>query len=175
MKLKSVILIVIFIVLIIVITVFMVIMRKPAVQDRPTSYYFAYGSNMNTAQMNQRCKTGIEIVGPAQLENYEFGFDSRGYANIRPKQGEFVWGLVWEIDKPCITSLDGYEGYPNVYDRQDVTVVKNGQNIDAFVYIQPAQEFGGTPQPDYLSGKIIPGAKENGLPEAWIDKLELYK
>lgn len=137
-------------------------------------YYFAYGSNMNTAQMKERCGVGFKGVGSAQLNNYEFGFDKRGYANIRPKQGESVWGFVWEIDAACIDILDGYEGYPNVYNRKNILVRIKGQDTNAFAYIEPEGEFGGTPQSDYLNSRIIPGAKENELPQEWITKLEQY-
>ena len=145
--------------------------QKPLNQNQQEHLYFAYGSNMNVAQMKERCPNNIEAVGPAKLENYEFGFDSRGYANIRSKQGEYVWGFVWEIGESCISSLDRYEGYPNIYDRKEV-VVKSSQELNAFVYIQPESEFGGMPQQEYLDSKIIPGAIENGLPDQWVNKLE---
>jgi len=38
-------------------------------------YYFAYGSNMNIPQMNERCGVGsFEILGVAILENYKLTF-----------------------------------------------------------------------------------------------------
>lgn len=138
-------------------------------------FYFAYGSNMNTAQMKERCGIGFKEISPAKLDNYELGFDKRGYANIRPRQGELVWGFVWEINTSCVNALDGYEGYPDVYNRKDVLVISDRHSLDAFVYIESEEEFGGTPQIDYLNNKIIPGAKENGLPQEWIKKLEQYR
>jgi gamma-glutamylcyclotransferase (GGCT)/AIG2-like uncharacterized protein YtfP len=125
--------------------------------------------------MKERCGAGFREIGPAQLYNYEFGFDKRGYANIKAKQGEFVWGFIWKINTSCLNALDGYEGYPNVYNRKDVLVISNGQNQNVFAYIEPEEEFGGTPQIDYLNNKIIPGAKENRLPQEWIRKLEQYR
>jgi gamma-glutamylcyclotransferase (GGCT)/AIG2-like uncharacterized protein YtfP len=144
------------------------------IQNTNQELYFAYGSNMNTDQMKERCGNGFKAVGPAQLNNYEFGFDKNGYANIRPKQGEYVWGFIWEIETSCIKSLDQYENYPNTYNRENVSVTKNGQNLNVFVYIQSAEKFGGAPLGDYLNNKIIPGAKENKLPQEWIRKLEQY-
>ena len=159
-------------VLIIIFAFLLIFIPKSTEQIQQTQLYFAYGSNMNIAQMNQRCPTNLDKVGSARLDDYEFGFDSRGYANIRSKQGEYVWGFVWKIDELCVSSLDRYEGYPNVYNRKNVVVIdKNGKNLNAFVYIQSDDEFGGIPQKDYLLNKIIPGAIENGLPNEWINKL----
>ena len=138
--------------------------------------YFAYGSNMNLAQMQERCGTGFKKIRTARLDNYEFGFDQRGYANIRPRIGEFVWGVAWLITPECIASLDGYEDYPDTYNKRIVSAKdSNLQDLDVFVYIENAENFGGVAQKDYLNNKIIVGAKENGLPDFWIKKLEQYK
>ena len=144
-------------------------------QGQFSHLYFAYGSNMNTAQMKERCGDDFVRIGPAMLSRYKFGFDERGYANIKYQKGEFVWGLVLEITDLCVASLDKYEGYPNVYNRKDVVVASNGQNLNVFVYIEPEKDVTGNPKQDYLNDKIIVGAKENGLPAEWIKKLEQYK
>jgi gamma-glutamylcyclotransferase (GGCT)/AIG2-like uncharacterized protein YtfP len=129
---------------------------------------------MNTAQMKERCGADFRGVQPMQLSDYEFGFDNRGYANIRPKQGESVWGFVWEIESSCMNALDGYEGYPTVYNRKDILLTNKGENLSAFAYIEPVEEFGGIPQRDYLNNKIILGAEEHGLPQDWIKKLKQF-
>jgi|GEM_PF-514731 gamma-glutamylcyclotransferase (GGCT)/AIG2-like uncharacterized protein YtfP len=141
----------------------------------PSIVYFAYGSNLNTNNMHRRCGDHIKIIGPAKLNNYELTFDRRGYANIIPKEAGHVWGLIWEIDQACVDALDIYEGYPKMYDRQNISVILDDQNIGAFVYIQPADQSGGRPAKNYLENLIIVGAKENGLPVEWIRKLEEYK
>lgn len=141
----------------------------------PWMVYFAYGSNLNTNNMHRRCGDHIKIIGPAKLNNYELTFDRRGYANIIPKEAGHVWGLIWEIDQACVDALDIYEGYPKMYDRQNISVILDDQNIGAFVYIQPADQSGGRPAKNYLENLIIVGAKENGLPVEWIRKLEEYK
>lgn len=43
--------------------------------------YFAYGSNLDLAQMAQRCPDA-EIVGPVRLENYELRFRGSGFATV---------------------------------------------------------------------------------------------
>ena len=52
--------------------------------------YFAHGSNINLYRMQQRCEDNFRIISSAQLLGYEFGFDKRGYANIRFKKNSEV-------------------------------------------------------------------------------------
>ncbi len=136
--------------------------------------YFAYGSNLSSDNMHSRCGSDIEALGPAKLLDYDLTFDKRGYANIIPYPGKYVWGLLWRIDENCLKALDIYEGYPTLYGRQTVTVELGPDNIAALVYIEPADQSGGQPGRAYLEGKVIPGAKEHNLPSEWVNKLESY-
>lgn len=137
-------------------------------------FYFAYGSNMSLDNMSGRCGDGAKVIGPALLADYELTFDKRGYANIIAQTGQQVWGVAWQIDQNCLKALDRYEGYPRMYDRQDVQINLGPQTITAMVYIEPADQSGGQPSRSYLDNRVIPGAKENGLPAEWIKKLEQY-
>ena len=65
-------------------------------------YYFAYGSNMNLEHMRRICGWHFTVLGGVILEDYQFGPDTRGYANIRPAPGQKVYGLVYEVDQHCI-------------------------------------------------------------------------
>ena len=87
--------------------------------------YFAYGSNINLEQMSYRCPTA-QVVGPVTLEGYELLFRGNargsGVATIAPKEGHQVHGVLWKITRACETSLDFYEGYPRLYEKEPVTV-----------------------------------------------------
>lgn len=137
-------------------------------------FYFAYGSNMSLDNMSGRCGAGAKVIGPALLEDYELTFDKRGYANIIAQTGRQVWGVTWQIDQNCLRALDRYEGYPRMYGRQAVQINLGPQTITAMVYIEPADQSGGQPSRAYMDNRVIPGAKENGLPAEWIKKLEQY-
>ena len=136
--------------------------------------YFAYGSNLSKNNMYSRCGSDIETLGPAKLLDYDLTFDKRGYANIIPYSGKYVWGLVWRIDEDCLKALDIYEGYPTLYGRQTVAVELGQDNVAALVYIEPSDQSGGQPNRTYLEGKVIPGAKEHNLPLEWVNQLESY-
>lgn len=136
--------------------------------------YFAYGSNINLDQMAHRCPNA-QMVGPVVLEDYKLLFRSNsnrnGVATIRPHKGRKVHGLLWKITPECERALDVYEGFPRLYDKQDVIVRdKNGQEITVMAYVmtdlckEPAM-----PSSYYYNG-IMAGYRQNGLPVSALKK-----
>lgn len=133
--------------------------------------YFAYGSNMDVAQMADRCP-GARIVEGAVLADYRFIIAPRGYANVVPAPGEAVMGLLWEISAANEASLDRYEGVrPGLYHQDEFAVLTTaGRSVQAMLYL--ASESGtGLPQPGYLEG-IVAAARHHGLPADYITRLE---
>lgn len=138
-------------------------------------YYFAYGSNMNLDHMRRLCGWHARLLGSARLPDFEIGLDTRGYANIRPKTGEQVWGVLFEIDQDGLTMLDKFEGYPEVFNRQEVVVLdENNIEYKCQVYIESETEFGGTEAREEYFRRVVSAAYENRLPERWIQKLEQF-
>lgn len=131
--------------------------------------YFAYGSNINLRQMAVRCPDA-QVVEPAVLENYELLFrgNERAFsvATIRPKEGCQVHGLLWKITPECERSLDHYEGYPHLYEKQQITLsTKSGQQVSAMVYVmtRERERMPSMPTRGYFIG-ILEGFQQNGLP-----------
>lgn len=55
---------------------------------------------------------------------------------IAPKEGHQVHGLLWKITRACETSLDFYEGYPRLYEKEPVTVRdKEGRQLTVMAYV----------------------------------------
>ena len=114
--------------------------------------YFAYGSNLNKKQMQQRCPDSRPKF-IATLPNYKLVFTgwSRtwhgGTATIKPFRGEKVRGAIYEVTEACLRQLDKYEtGYARfnvtVFDEdnqphQVLTYAKTGQLQDAL----PSKEY----------------------------------
>ena len=77
--------------------------------------YFAYGSNLNHAQMKNRCK-GSKFKKKFILKEYKLIFSYRdpkepyGYANIEKRKASKVPGAIWDITKNDELELDRYEG-----------------------------------------------------------------
>ena len=131
--------------------------------------YFAYGSNINLNQMAFRCPDAT-VIGPVTLENYELLFrgngDGFGVATIEPKEGGKVFGLLWNITPDCEKSLDRYEGYPHLYDKQTVTVRDgSGKTIPVMAYVMTREwtRLPTVPSKTYYNG-IQDGFRQNNLP-----------
>lgn len=138
--------------------------------------YFAYGSNMNYEHMRRLCGWHFNVLGVGTLREYEFGPDKRGFANIHPKKGLHVIGVIYDVDQSALDTLDDFEGYPKVFDRKEVQVQdQDGENYKAWVYMEDHGQFGGTYiKPEYLK-RVIAGAIENRLPEGWLKFLRSFE
>ena len=113
-------------------------------------YYLAYGSNLNLAQMKQRCPTSKK-VGTAIIKDYRLLF-KRTYLTIEPAEGyEVPVGVleIWENDE---RALDYYEGYPDFYCKKGFEIVLNGSSrrLNAFAYIMDESYRFELPSPIYV-------------------------
>lgn len=137
--------------------------------------YFAYGSNINLTQMAFRCPAAT-VVGPVTLDNYELLFRGNaggsGVATIAPQKGSTVYGLLWKITPGCEQSLDRYEGYPHLYEKQDITVRdRGGQEYTVMAYVM-TKEWSRDPAlpSDFYYQGIREGFRQNGLPVPELKK-----
>jgi len=160
---------------------FVIYNKNPKLSIQNTSkensiLYFAYGSNMNLTQMKNRCQDNFKKISNTILKDYILGFDQSGYANIKEKNGEDVMGVLYNLNQQCLTNLDGYEGYPNHYNRKWVKVIdlENQKEYQTQAYIQPENNFNGAPNQSYLQ-IIIKGAIENNLPTTYVDYLKSWQ
>ena len=107
--------------------------------------YIAYGSNLNLEQMRFRCPTAT-VLGTSELKDYELvfrGSKTGAYANIEPCKGKTVPILLWTIKKADEQALDRYEGFPTFYEKENLQVQFNNENITAFVYkMTPGHKLG---------------------------------
>lgn len=132
--------------------------------SRKPNLYIAYGSNLNLPQMASRCPTA-EVVGKSELRGYELLFRGgrRGaVATVEPKEGSSVPVLLWKIRQADEVSLDRYEGYPRLYDKQMMEVELDGGMVSAMIYVMtPGHEF-GIPS-DYYADVIWQGYESAGF------------
>jgi len=120
-------------------------------------HYFAYASNLNRKQMQERCPGG-EPMFVATLPNYKLVFAgwSRqwrgGKASIKLFRGERVSGAVYEVSERDLSQLDRYEGCPGNYSRLKVTVFdEDGRSVEAVTYIKSGQLEETPPSKEYLA------------------------
>jgi gamma-glutamylcyclotransferase len=143
----------------------------------PTAWYFAYGSNMNRAQMLARAGEIFE-EHLVRLENFELLFNKKARggsatANIQPAPGKTVEGVLYKIPESAFRNLDRFEGAPVHYRRTEVNVVDGkGVKTPAQAYIATKVEKTGLrPATHYLQA-ILDGADEHKLTAEYIERIK---
>jgi len=122
--------------------------------------YFAYGSNLNHHQMNNRC-SGARYINKYTLNGYKLCFSHKtnhsvyGHANIVKNKKSKVDGALWNITKKDEKELDGYEGVDYNYYQKEYFTLK-GKKV--LVYIQK-KYYLQKPNSTYLH-TIIQGYKD---------------
>ena len=99
--------------------------------------YIAYGSNLNLAQMANRCPTA-RVLGRSALVGWRLlfrGAHAAAVATVEPCTGSKVPVLVWEITPADEAALDRYEGFPYLYRKERVKVNLDGKTVVAMAYI----------------------------------------
>ncbi len=144
----------------------------------PLPPYFAYGSNMASSQMAERCP-GAVLLGAARLRGHCLAFDAwsarRGgrVADIPRAPDAEVWGVLWRVTEAHAAVLDRYEGVARGQYRRAIVRVEpaRGEAVEAFAYVirDPGEE--GPPTEAYRA-LLLTGAIEHGLPRAWVRRLE---
>ena len=105
--------------------------------------YFAYGANMNIENMAFRCPDARPVCSYV-LRDWELEF--HGHANIVPKLGSKVHGVLWYITEECEWSLDCFEGFPDYYTKR--SWIQDGEHI---MFYEMSDFKRGTPTLGYIS------------------------
>ena len=125
--------------------------------------YFAYGSNLNHRQMEERCSSATYIKKHI-LKGYKLCFSHKtnhsvyGHANIIKNKKSEVHGALWKITKKDEKELDGYEGVDYGYYQKKYFTLK-GKKV--LVYVQKIYYL-QKPNSTYLH-TIIQGYKDCSL------------
>lgn len=125
--------------------------------------YFAYGSNLSIERLQFRVGE-VGVYSTYTLQNYELYFSNTGFANIRPKIGASVEGVLYIMSPQQHKELDNFEG---LYIKEYFDV----ENELACVYIESKKSnvmysrfYKSTPTPQYFNF-IIEGALHFNLVE----------
>lgn len=134
--------------------------------------YFAYGSNMDIAQMADRCPDAV-FVETATLQNHEFELDCTGAATVVESHGSTVHGVLWLISSSDERELDQYEGVRYGCYRKAVLPVLDGEggSLPALVYVSNRDVHDGITYRSGYMPKIIANAKRLGFSEEYIQNL----
>ncbi len=140
--------------------------------------YFAYGSNMLTARLRERCPSA-EPLGPGWISGYcvvfdKEGRDGSGKATLRldPRADAIVRGVLYRVARAEREALDRAEAR---YDRLDDFTVRTDFSESptlASVYIAPPEACRSNLAPfDWYVALIESGAREHDLRSDYIGRL----
>ena len=150
-----------------------------------TVLFMAYGSNMSSRRFRERLgwldveeTKFAEITAPkkATLTGYRLEFnkphgespDPEGLANIVEDQNAAVEGVVYQLTQPALEYLDVIE---TGYKRKQVSVTVNAKNDNAMAYVAETTREGLKPTKALIE-MLVEGAREHGLDESYIEKLQ---
>jgi gamma-glutamylcyclotransferase (GGCT)/AIG2-like uncharacterized protein YtfP len=131
--------------------------------ERHLRYYFAYGSNLNEADLTHWCKKkGCtyplgEKFANAYLPDTELVFNyasperEGGVLNIRHRLGQATPGVLFNVPSGDYSALDKKEGAPRIYKQIEVTTLtEDGWAHEAIAYqVDYTLTEGGFISPDF--------------------------
>lgn len=153
--------------------------------EKPTEpiLYFAYGSNLNTGQMRERCPSAT-VAFKARAEGWRLCFPrysenrAGGVASLEPADSSTAWGVIYSLtweDWEALNRREGFQpGRPcaeNTYCWVSLHVLDEaGQSHEVGTYLANTKRD-YRPSRKYLS-LITSGAKEHGFPGDYRTLLE---
>ena len=115
--------------------------------------YFAYGSNLDPLQMQQRCPEAV-FVERARLPNHRLLFcgyskiKESAVANIKADNKSTVWGAIYLLTAGDLQILDKIEG--GLYQRQAIEVITDDdRKITVDTYVMHTNHPEGKPTTSY--------------------------
>lgn len=138
--------------------------------------YFAYGSNMSRARLIKRVPSALQRT-TGYLYGHELAFhkisvDGSGKCDAfkTKNNDDYIFGVLYQIDTAHRSILDKIEG-PG-YAAKDVTIkTLSNHEITAFTYY--ANKIDSDLKPyHWYKHHVLLGAKENNLPEKYIEKID---
>ncbi len=127
-------------------------------------YYAAYGVALNRTEMARRCPTA-KLIGTSILRNFRLifrGSHASAIANIEYAKGCSVPVLIWEITQADESALDLHEGYPHLFEKQQLRIRLDGKLANCMVYVMRGDRPLGKPSAFYYSA-VLEGYKEAGF------------
>ena len=146
--------------------------------DAATVWYFAYGSNMETATFRGRRGIRPTRALPARAAGWRLVLDKpplipigHAVANIVPEPGAMVLGVVYEISPADLSHVELTEGVLiGNYRRVELTaegLAAPGFTTSAVSLASDRRDPQCLPSDRYMRC-VIAGAEEHGLPEDYL-------
>lgn len=157
-----------------------------------TDFVFGYSSLMNDSELRAWLETSgydsslLRNIEAAKLTGYELVWNhyapSRGggRANLRRRDGAFIYGALIEFEWQLLKAFDRREAHPAIYSRGEERIpvqrLDDGKTVFAWVYIGvPNRPEGAValPSRDYRR-ILVQAARRLNFPEDYIAAMEMW-
>jgi cation transport regulator ChaC len=158
-------------------------MRKVRGDMVKSELVFAYGSNMDPAQMRERCPESDLSWFVAEARGWKLCFPRAsikrqgGVGSLVRGEGSSTWGVVFAVSERDLVRLDQYEGVSGEAYRRDIIQVhdQNGRELSAITYFAvPDGKGEHVPHKDYIE-LYVRGAVYFGLPAEYLERRQSIK
>jgi gamma-glutamylcyclotransferase (GGCT)/AIG2-like uncharacterized protein YtfP len=142
--------------------------REQRERDEPVRFCWAFGSNLNLAQMKLRCPEA-KPYKPLHIPNGRLIF--RGVADVEYYKGGIVPGALYRITPRCERALDIFEGVTaDVYDKKYLKISIKSMGNQQFNVLYYKMKLDGImpPSEEYLD-RIAQGYRDWNLDLAYLD------
>ena len=134
--------------------------------------HFAYGSNMSRGVM-RRHASQARPVGVAALAGHHFVITADGYASVKAKRANTVYGVLWRLTPRDRATLDAWENTAGgLYRAKLLPVRLAGRRCMALTYVARPRRSGPA-KAGYME-LVIEAALEWHLPQAYIRSLRRW-
>ncbi|MBR9868727.1 MAG: gamma-glutamylcyclotransferase [Oceanospirillales bacterium] len=138
--------------------------------------YFAYGSNMSLARLQQRVPNA-RVSGCYFLDGHDLRFHKAGQDGsakcdaFYTGRGDRIYGVLFDISVSEKPVLDRAEGLGAGYDEKTVQLQnEQGDRVEAITYYALQIDASLKPYRWYVNHLLV-GAREANLPAEYIDKI----
>ena len=140
---------------------------------------FAYGSNMHHNRLKNRVPSKVKVsngyILGYKLHCTKSSTDGSGKATVVKTNNvnDKVWGVIFEIDENEKLQLDRAEGLNYGYIESQIEVNSIEEIHETQIYVAEENYINQDLIPyEWYKSFIVDGAKQNGLPQDYIEELE---
>lgn len=136
---------------------------------------FAYGSNMLTRRLQERCPSA-QPLGVAELRGYRLCWHKRSRDGsgkcdvVAASGGDSVFGVLFSVAATEKPALDRAEGLGNGYAEKVAEVLCRGQGRRALLYYAKNIDHDLIPY-NWYQKLVVAGAEEHGLPAHYLETI----
>lgn len=143
-----------------------------------TFTYFGYGSNMLTKRLRARTPSATPI-GTGYVAGHRLTFDKVSADKLGNSSGKCdmegstsptdrVYGVLFSILESERPELDKAEGLGKGYERKTITVIRDGMDCSAEVYVATKKDASLIPY-HWYKALVVAGAVEHRLPPSYVE------